>query len=414
VIGHRTTPTSSSCRRALGHTFTVTTPYPVLTRYLDAVFSSLTPCQDAPAHRYELRGPDHDGTWSLHLDDQPVRGRGTAAHAVSLLLWSVNREAIEASEGRLLLHAGGVVLGDVGVVLPGDMEVGKTTLTTALLLGGGAYLSDEAVGFDAATGRLVGYPKALSLDVGSWSLFPELEPEVPPDLRRWLPAQWQVAPGSIREGSVVESASPGLVVLPRYRGGASTVLRRLGGVEALVRLSGCVFDTGLERRHILRQLAALLERAPAYELVHGDLDGAVATVMRLARSGSEAVGTTSAGHAPPVLLHADPPDEREGERTDHGDRLALDPSLVVAPAEHVTRIDVSGDVALHVGSTDELIRLNETAALLWGEFDGERSVAAITADLTPSAPERPEQLLATIAGYVAELLGRGVLVDRRA
>ena len=60
------------------------------------------------------------------------------------------------------------------------MESGKTTLTTGLVRAGFCYLTDEAVSFDWETGVIEPFPKPLSIDPGSWFLFPELEPPPPP------------------------------------------------------------------------------------------------------------------------------------------------------------------------------------------------------------------------------------------
>jgi hypothetical protein len=105
------------------------------------------------------------------------------------------------------MHAGGVVLDGTGVILPGDMEVGKTTLVTGLLQAGADYLSDEAVGVGLTDTDLRGYAKALSLDPGSWPLFPSLEPVVPETVKPFLPHQWQVRASTLPGVEVIEHKS---------------------------------------------------------------------------------------------------------------------------------------------------------------------------------------------------------------
>jgi hypothetical protein len=81
-------------------------------------------------------------------------------HAV----WSLHNAVPKRSRDFLFLHAGVVARGGEAILLPGAMEVGKSSLVVALLELGFGYLSDELGAIDPITGRLHAFPKLISLD----------------------------------------------------------------------------------------------------------------------------------------------------------------------------------------------------------------------------------------------------------
>src|SRR5262249_58546343 len=100
----------------------------------------------------------------------------------STVVHSLTRHLIEEANA-LGIHAGGVALDGTAVALPAAMESGKSTLTAGLVRAGYAYLTDEAVMLDWETSAVIPFPKPISLDPGSWRLFPELAPDAPPPSR---------------------------------------------------------------------------------------------------------------------------------------------------------------------------------------------------------------------------------------
>lgn len=265
---------------ALGHDFEVRTDLEPLTAYLTRLFAPLA--RPGPARsRYTLAAaPRGCGLW---FDGEPIVVEGDRAHALAMLLWHVNREVVARSGHLVLLHAAGATAreGD-GIVMPAAMESGKSTLVAALVRAGFGYLSDEVVAVDPATLDLIAYPKALSLDAGSWPLLPELAPSVDPAVRPHLPHQWQVPADDIRAGATVTRAAPALIVAPRYRPGATARIDRLRPADALMLLASCAFGLPDSAERDLRVLGRLAERCACYELTMGDLDDACALVSSLA------------------------------------------------------------------------------------------------------------------------------------
>lgn len=252
-----------------------------LERELRHVLSSLAnaPSVERPV-RYRVspgdRGP------RLTVDGARLDAHPSVPGVLATLLWDVNQRAVASATDDVVLHAGAVVDQRGGaVVLPAAMEAGKTTLVTALVRAGLGYLSDElaALGGD---GRVVRpYPKALSLDPGSWRLFPELAPAE--DRRSMSPHQWLVTPDQVRPGAVHPTTTTlSLLVFPEHEPGSRTELHALTPVQALHRLASCVFGFDERPGALLPSMARLAESVPAHHLTVGDgVDDAVAAVRHL-------------------------------------------------------------------------------------------------------------------------------------
>jgi hypothetical protein len=268
--------------RALGFTFGVCTDDRALGAHLGEVLEPLrmsTPPADRPSTpTFVIRAPaGSESRWRLYLEGVRLAVLPSAARASENLLWRLNRYAVHSLPGMSVLHAGAVARDGVAVVLPAESDAGKSTLVTGLVAAGFDYLSDEAVGLDAGD-LLQPYPKAVSLDRGSWPLFPELAPA--PRHAELHSARWQIPPERIRPASVSGPVTVAAIVVPRYRAGESTRWEPLEPTDAFALLLEQAFGVA-ERPDALDQMARLVERVGAQRLVSGSLEGSVAAVCDL-------------------------------------------------------------------------------------------------------------------------------------
>ncbi len=272
-------PTSTACFRALGHRFSVHT-FAELADHLDTMFSALG-VDARPNHRYELsRSGGADRGWTLTMDDVELVRSKSASTVFAHLCWHVNRTAIDGCTDRILLHSSGAV-DAVGraVLLPADSGSGKTTLVAGLAQSGLAYLSDEAVGIELVSGTLLGYPKPLSIDPGSWSVLEAIRPQPHPAVAPFVETQWHVPPDAL--GAVARSARAAVVVSPSYVAGGGTNLRPLSPAETLVVLAENAFNLRGFGHAGFETLATVATECSGYSLEHDDLEDAVATITAL-------------------------------------------------------------------------------------------------------------------------------------
>lgn len=226
-------------------------------------------------------GTDPSGMWRVTTSAGGNQRVGTEMGTALRLIGEINSVAVAGAADHLVLHAGAVVRGGESIVLPGSSNRGKSTLTTALVRSGLGYLTDEAAAIDADR-RCRPYAKAVALDPGSFSLFPDLEPAAAPtsdldlQIRR---REWHVDP--TRLGTVADTAPVRAVVCPHWRAGAATRLARVTPTEALHSLLSDAFDFAAGGQAVFDILTALVSEVPVYRLGYGDLDDAVRVVNNL-------------------------------------------------------------------------------------------------------------------------------------
>lgn len=264
--------------RALGHSFRLRSDDVDVGEYIEAVFSEFR-CAGPADTTYSLmdRRPHRKAAYALFADDVRVGLSRTRSRALATLLWHVNQEVVRRTDSRYVQwHASAAVRQGVCVVMPAPMESGKTTTVAGLLRRGYQYLTDETVAVNAETLLVEPFPKALSVDRGSWAVLPELEPGL-----RLVDDQWQVPPRSIRPDAVAAPARPRLIVTPAFRRGAMTELRPLRRAEALVLVAQSTFRFTEAPRRNLEVSARVLESCDCFELTIGDLPTAVARIDEL-------------------------------------------------------------------------------------------------------------------------------------
>jgi hypothetical protein len=233
--------------------------------------------RDRADHGWRLVGRGYDRTFP----DLP--------DALGALVSQVNRVAADCRV--LALHAAAVrAPGGTVVLLAGSSGAGKSTLAAALVQAGWDYLGDEAIG--VATGATaVGYPKPLSLDVGSCELLGISGVGVgaggwgsdaaPPDL---------CAPTEVRGDvqALAGSVGPvGAVVLLDGEADGTHDPERTGEPilcaphDALVRLAPQAINLAGAQAGGLEVLVDLASTVPTWRLVRGPIPLLVSAVERL-------------------------------------------------------------------------------------------------------------------------------------
>lgn len=273
----------STCYRALNLSFGIRCVAPEVGAYLDHVLSGLKSEEETPEVWYSIADspPGAGCPYSLYFGSELIAQTHSKAFAIHTLLWHLNAATVDRADPYVVLHAGGVALGNAGVIISGPSGAGKTTLTAALVCAGFSYLTDEALAIDPVTGLLQPYPKALTIQRGSWELLADLRPP-PSDLS---PRVWHVAPADIRPNAIAAPTPPTLVLLPTREGSdvgrAGTGMEEVSRSEAAVQLAQQCFGFPTGATPTLAALAELLVRCACFRISTVDLAGAVRSVREL-------------------------------------------------------------------------------------------------------------------------------------
>ena len=200
--------------------------------------------------------------------------------------WALVRTLAQASyAGRRLaavLHAAAVAAGEAAIVLAGAGGSGKTTLAAGLVHDGLSFLADDAVPL-TRDGEVLPIRLAMSIKAAGWpvvgALFPELSDQ--PVHRLGRGQCRYLWPGAAADPGPTVAAKPvAAVVFPRYCRDSATALERLTPVDLLAGL-GATGTLPVGQPAAFASLLPWAGRVPAFRLVFGDLDGAVAAVRGL-------------------------------------------------------------------------------------------------------------------------------------
>lgn len=265
---------------AHGYRFTIEADEPGLLAAADVLTDLAGEPADVDAHvsTYRLERRSNDVLAVVH-DGRVIGTRLSPAALLLLLQWHVNQQAIARAVTRTTtFHAAAVESpGGTGVLLAAPMESGKTTTCSGLLRSGWGYLTDEAAACEP-DGTVHAYPKPLTLDEGSWPLFPDVAPDDSVAGR----ASWLV-PARRLGGHPLRRSRIGLLVFPGYAAGAATRAEPMRASEAALELAHSTFQFDEHGARDLACVSALARSVPAYRLPIGNLDAAVHTITELAR-----------------------------------------------------------------------------------------------------------------------------------
>ncbi|HEY1446782.1 MAG TPA: hypothetical protein VGF51_18055 [Acidimicrobiales bacterium] len=280
--------------RALSYRFTVCCDDAALGTHISAMLRSLCDTEERddaavsvgpPApHQYTLTAsPERPGAVDVRRDGELVEAALAPGVAVGWLVWDVNRLAAELSGEHLLFHSGGLEASGVGILVPAASGSGKSTLTAGLVRSGLGYLSDELVALeldledaDPGPGRLLPYPKPITVKPGSFGVLADMAPEV---LDGEGDGEWLVPVGDGTGRRVGGACEPGFVIVPRYDPSAETALVGLSETEAFFTLALHAVNLlphGPAGSEALGRLAA---ECACYALAFSDLDAACELVL---------------------------------------------------------------------------------------------------------------------------------------
>lgn len=275
----------SDVHQAVGLAFRVRSEDPEVAASVLRVLRPLVTTDEHADHVYSVRRRDHEGMtqWRVYFDGTPLGTVASGDAATALVLWHLNRAVLDHTGGVLFFQASAVQVGDRALVFTGAPGAGTSTLTTALIRRGLSYLADEFAGLDVAVGRMLPYPRSISLSAASQALFPEIFPPgtVAPDPS--AEGRWHLDPALIPGATVGRGGRPALLVQPHFVAGATTRLERVTDVEALRLLLDHTFPFDALGARGFHALVTVAQQAPVYRLEYGDFDAACEVVLQLVR-----------------------------------------------------------------------------------------------------------------------------------
>ena len=294
---------------------------------------------------------------------------------------------IDARRGHLLLHAGGAAASDGRtVVLHGASGAGKTTLTTALVEQGLAYVTDETVCLDPDSFQIEPFVKPLTVKQGSQELLAHLRP--PDDEVSEHTGNWQLPPERLGGPELPRTLQPALIVFPDidadHDGVEATPVSPARAAFVLGEQSSAMWAI---KPRPLASLARLVTSVPAFQVTYGNAFDAAPVIVDLLNGAERRETEAVAAHAEPVPTGSIGP-----RRADGVDWVVLGGEAVLFDGEHLHHLDGPG-------------------AATWLALDGELPIAQVAAELADHFGADPSAVLLDVEDLVLVLKARNLIVD---
>ncbi|MBN1177926.1 MAG: hypothetical protein JXD18_01860 [Anaerolineae bacterium] len=241
------------------------------TRIVDFLWQ-YTPADSAtvPVAHYRLLAEGADDALSLYRGTELLRQSASEASIANLLMGDVCYNLAYHSTGGLLFHAGGVSWQGQGIILPGTMGAGKTTLTAWLLTRGFDYLTDEMVYVPDGASHVSGIARPLNVKSTARSaLRQHVDYASRPDHVYTAAGSDLISPALFRSDRTVLTPPLTLIIFPRYQARGGLTLAPLSKAQTGLALMECLVNARNLPNYGMIEIARLAKAAPAYTLTYG-------------------------------------------------------------------------------------------------------------------------------------------------
>jgi len=230
----------------------------------------------APHVTFRLAPGAESDQLALYRDGRLTYEGTSHAFLAEMLLGETGYNLADKSRGGLLFHAGGLTWDGKGLLLPGSIGAGKTTLTMWLALqgiGGRAYLSDEMVFFPAGSHAMQTYTRPLNLKRPARAALENLF-----DFEAHANCIFSTSYGDLIPPELLNFAGPrdevpvNLILFPRYAAESEFELKPLSKAQAGLALMECLVNARNLPEHGFREIARLARIVPAYKMSYAHFD----------------------------------------------------------------------------------------------------------------------------------------------
>lgn len=189
------------------------------------------------------------------------------AELAEFLLGDVTVHLADKSHGGMVFHAGALVWNGFGVLVPGSIGAGKTTMTTWLVSRGLDYLTDEMVWVPEGTNAIHGLTRPLNIKKPSRVVlqdvfdFEKHAAEILSSDRIDL-----IPPTALKPDNVLSTPRIGLIVFPKYQPHGELEIQQLSKAQTGFALLETLVNARNLTEHGFHEAARLAQLAPAYRI----------------------------------------------------------------------------------------------------------------------------------------------------
>jgi hypothetical protein len=227
----------------------------------------------APHVTYRLLSGGESGGMVLYRGERLLYDGRSAADVANLLLGDSCHELADQSRGGLLFHAAALARRGKGLILPGTIGAGKSTLAAWLLARGFDYLTDELVFVAPGSGRFQAFARPLNLKPPARVILQRKFDFEGQSGQVFSGSQFDLVPPTfINPRSQVSEPDLGLILFPRYLPESAFDLRRLSRAQAGLELMQCLVNARNLPDYGFSEITRLARTAAAYQMCYAGFD----------------------------------------------------------------------------------------------------------------------------------------------
>lgn len=243
------------------------------TRIVEFLFRDAPSGDDVPPHvRFHLAAAGAEDRFMLRQKQEGsvVNTGGSAAVIAEILLGETCHALADRSQGGVLFHAAALAWQGQGLLLPGTIAAGKTTLAMWLARRGFQYLTDEMAFVPFGAEHFQPFTRPLNLKHPSREVLRDcFDFERHAEHILSAPGYDLVSPRAFDSHPAPGQAPLSRIVFPRYRPGDFS-FEPLTPAQAGLALMECLTNARNLPGHGFPEVARLARAVPAYRMTYGD------------------------------------------------------------------------------------------------------------------------------------------------
>lgn len=236
---------------------------------VDFLYRDVNLAGNTPPHLTYKLHPDTDDPelFCAYREDKQLYKGDSPAILADRLLGDTCHNLADKSVGGLLFHAAALDYNGKGLIMPGTMGAGKTTLTAWLLTRQFNYLSDELVFIANGEDTVQAFPRPLNLKRPSREVLQEYLDFSEDNEQIFISRHTDLVSATLLNPNSKISQPPlSLIVFPRYKAESELVLQQLSKAQVGKSLMQCLVNARNLPEFGFPEITRLARLVPAYNL----------------------------------------------------------------------------------------------------------------------------------------------------
>jgi hypothetical protein len=243
-------------------------------RIVEFLYGAIPYEDHQPAHvTFRLLVTNGSKQLRLYRNDELIHEGEVEANVADILLGNTCYNLADRSQNGLLFHGAGLAWRGQGVLLPGGIGAGKSTLTAWLLGRGFDYLTDELVFVPDGSSSMQTFPRPLNLKRPSRTVLSGQIDFMKQAAQILSSTTTDLVPAPLfNPNSKYSEPSLKLVIFPKYQAEQEFLLQPLSKAQAGLELMQCLVNARNLSDHGFLETTRVARVVPAYKLSYDSFD----------------------------------------------------------------------------------------------------------------------------------------------